>query len=175
MTNWDPRAPKAGERAPDLELLDEAGRLVHLSDVARRKPLLVLIFAGIDDPEGAQLLRDYRDVTLAMKKAGVTICAIGPADPAAARYMRSQRGLGFPVLSDPECTALSQWGMRERTALFLLDRGLIVKQRAFGNRAPADALMTFVKRGGARAKGNRLERLSGFFHALQHALRPARG
>ncbi len=177
MTNWDPRAPKAGERAPDLELLDEAGRLVRLSDFARRKALLVLVFAGVDDPEGLQLLRDYRDVTLAMHKAGVSICAIGPADPAALRYMRSERGLGFPVLGDPGGTALSRWGMLERTGLFLLGRGLVVRQRAAGTRAPADAMVTFVKRGGARTRSNLPERVATFFHALQHAFglaRPAR-
>ncbi len=78
---WDPRAPRPGEQAPDLDLLDESGRPLPLSSVSSAGPLLVLLFRGPDDEIGRRLLRDYRDSTLAFRRAGVEICAIAKADP----------------------------------------------------------------------------------------------
>ena len=110
MPQWDLRAPKVGEQATDLDLLDESGRPVQLSAVARPSPLIVLAFAGLDDAAGIELLREYRDATLSIRRAGAFICAIGHAEPAALRYLRAQRRFGFPMFSDPDGTALSRWG-----------------------------------------------------------------
>ena len=46
MPSWNARAPKLGEKAPDLQLVDQAGRPLALTSFARRRPLLVLIFGG---------------------------------------------------------------------------------------------------------------------------------
>ncbi len=177
---WDPKAPRPGEQAPDLDLLDETGRPVPLSSLGGRGSLLVLLFGGSEDELGRRLLLDYRDATLAFRRAGVSLCAVARAEPAALSYLRSERGLGFPLLSDPDGTALSRWGMIDRVGLFLLDRNLVVQQRALGGRAPADALLHFVKRGGAKARRvpkerkPLLARLSAFWRSLEHALRPLR-
>lgn len=170
---WDPLAPKVGEQAADLDLLDEAGRPVVLSSLARG-PLVALVFRGPADPESLKLLREYRDATLSLRMAGVSVCAIGHADPSALSYMRMERGLGFPVLADADGTALSRWGMLDCNGLFLLDRGLVVRQRALDGRAPADAMLTFVRRGGMRRRPRLGERVAHALHALAHALRPRR-
>jgi peroxiredoxin len=149
---WDPKAPRPGEQAPDLDLLDESGRPLPLSSVGGAGPLLVLLFRAPDDATGRRLLRDYRDSTLAFRRAGVEICAIAKADPMSLAYLRGERALGFPLLADPDGTALSRWGMIDRVGLFLLDRNRVVKQRALGERAPPDALLTFVRRGGVKAR-----------------------
>ena len=117
MPAWDLRAPKVGEQATDLDLLDESGRPVHLSALARRSPILVLVFGGLDDAAGIRLLRDYRDATLPVVRAGAFICAIGPAEPAALRYLRSQCGFAFPMLSDADGTALSVECNGQRSSL----------------------------------------------------------
>lgn len=149
---WDPKAPRPGEQAPDLDLLDESGRPLPLSSVSGAGPLLVLLFRGPNDESGRRLLRDYRDFTLAFRRAGVEICAVAKAEPMSLAYMRGECGLGFLVLADPDGTALSRWGMSDRVGLFLLDRNRIVKQRALGERAPPDALLMFVRRGGVKAR-----------------------
>src|SRR5690242_12739236 len=115
MHAWDPGSPRVGEKLPDLELLDEAGRPLALSSLAQRGPLLILFFGGLGDREGLRLLADYRDSTLALSRAGVTLCAIGHAEPSALRFLRSERGLGFAMLADADATALSRLGMLERT------------------------------------------------------------
>lgn len=172
MQAWDPAAPGVGDKLPDVELLDEAGRPLALSSLAGRGRLLILFLASLDDAEGLRLLADYRDSTLALFRVGVTVCAIGHADPAALRFLRSARGLGFRMLADADATALSRLGMLDRTGVFLVDRDLTLRQRALGTKAPADAMLTFARRGGGRARAPLRERMAQFFHALQHALRP---
>lgn len=172
MQAWHPASPGVGDKLPDLELLDEAGRPLALSSLAGRGSLLILFFAGLDDPEGLRLLADYRDSTLGLFHAGVTVCAIGHAEPSALRFLRSERGLGFRMLADADATALSSLGMLDRTGLFLVDRNLTVKLRALGTRTPADAMLAFAKRGGGRTRVPLRERVAHLFQGVQHALRP---
>jgi peroxiredoxin len=172
--NWDPRAPKTGEQATDLLLLDEAGKPAALSSVARGRPVLALVFRGPDDEEGLRLLRDYRDVTLLLHKAGVSVCGIAPAEPSALAFMRSERGLGFPLLSDADGTGLARWGMAGRTGLFLIGADLKVKQRALGTGAPAATLLLFVRRGGARNRRRLRDRVAQGLRLLAHAVTPRR-
>jgi peroxiredoxin len=169
---WDPASPGAGEKLPDLEFLDEAGRPLALSSLPGRGALLILFFGGLNDRQGLRLLADYRDSTLALFRAGVRVCAIGHADPAALRFLRAERGLGFPMLADADATALSQLGMLERTGVILVGRDLTVKLRVLGTRAAADGMVAFARRGGARTRVPLKERAAHFFQSVQHALRP---
>ena len=152
-------------------LLDEAGKPAEISSIARGGPLLALVFRGPDDAAGLEMLRAYRDLTLALRRASVSVCGIAHAEPSALHYMRMERGLGFPLFSDADGTALSRWGMRDQTGIFLLGADRTVKQRALGGSVSADALLTFVRRGGARPQKFRV-RLGQALHALSHALRP---
>ena len=170
---WDPAAPKVGEQAFDLLLLDEAGKPTDISSVARGGALLALIFRGPQDAPGLKMLREYRDQTLVLQRAGVSVCGIAQADPSVLHYMRAERGLGFPLLSDADGTALVHWGMRDATGLFLLGPDRRVKQRAPVGRTSVDALLTFIRRGGARPQRVR-DRLGHALHLLAHVLRPRR-
>ncbi|MCA1829422.1 MAG: peroxiredoxin family protein [Myxococcales bacterium] len=158
--------PKVGDRVPDLDLLDEAGKPAKLSSLAGRGPLLTLSFSGPDDRAGIKLLRDFRDMTLALRQMGVSICGIARADPMSLAYMRAERGLGFPLFADPD-------GWLDETGLLLIDRNLTVKQRAIGARADADRLLAFVRRGGTRKRGLR-DRVGHVLLALSHAIAPRR-
>lgn len=171
--SWDPAAPKVGEQAFDLPLLDEAGKPAALSTLGRGGPLLALIFRDPYDEAGLKMLREYRDQTLALRRAGVSLCGVAHADPSALRFMRAERGLGFPLFSDGEGGALSRWGMRDRSGLFLLGSDRRVRQRLLGGIGSAEALVTFVRRGGARQRGLR-DRLAQALHAVSSALRPRR-
>ena len=158
--------PKVDEHAPDLDLLDEAGRPVKLSSLVGRGPLVVLSFPNPDDTAGVKLVRGFRDRTLALRKAGVSICGIAQAEPAALAYMRAERGLGFPLFADPD-------GWLDETGLLLVDRNLTVKQRVVGERADADSMLKFIRRGGARPSRVR-DRIGHLLLALSHAITPRR-
>lgn len=174
MDAWDALAPRTSERAADLDLIDEAGRPVSLSQMAAAGPLLALVFGGPRNDSGMRLLLDYRDATMLLRRAGVNLCGIANAEPSSLAYLRSERGVGFPLLSDPDGTALSRWGMLDGVGLFLLDRDLTVRQRARGDRAGARAMLNYLRRGGPKPRWTFAHRLAHFFHALQHALRPRR-
>jgi peroxiredoxin len=161
---------KIGEHAPDLDLLDEAGRPVVLSSLARG-PLVVLVFRGPDDAEGLELLRDYRDYTLALRRAGIAIAGVAHADPSALAFMRMERALGFPLLSDADGTQLSRIGMLDQVGLVLLDRNLRVKQIAPGHRAPAQQLLSLARRGHLAGAGLR-DRFAHLLQLLAHAITP---
>src|SRR5437764_900758 len=127
--------PKTGDHVPDLDLLDEAGKPAKLSSVAGRSPLLLLAFGGPEDKAGRKLLRDLRDMTLALSRAGVAVCAVAEkADPMSLAYLRAERGLGFPLFADPD-------GWLTETGLLLIHKNLVGKQRPRAHPADADQLL----------------------------------
>lgn len=170
---WDEHAPAVGKQAADLTLLDELGRPVAISSLPA--PLLAIVFRSIGDEIGQRLLRDYRDVTLALRKAGVNLCGVAQADPSSLSFLRHERGLGFPLFADPDGGGLAQWGVADANAVFLLDRDRRVLVRAMGERAPAEAMLRFARRGRLRSRGpSLLSRAAQFMHAVQHAFLPRR-
>lgn len=171
MPHWDERAPAVGTAVHDVAFLDEEGHPALLSSAADGRALLLLCFGGPDDQEGARLLRSYRDATLLFLRAGVNVAAVARADAPSLYFLKRERGLGFPVYADPSGTVLSHLGIGERVGLFLFDRNLVVRQRALGNRAPPEVLLTFVKRGGIKARRKLpVLKLKQAWSSLRHAL-----
>jgi peroxiredoxin len=162
------------DQLPDLVLLDETGKHALLSDQPKGAPLLLLC-VDPDDPKSREMLRQYRDLTLTLKRAGVGIAGLASADPSSLSYLRMEMGLGYPLFADFDGTQLERIGMKGKLGLLLLDESLHVKQRALGQRLPADQLLTFVKRGGAKRKHSPLTaKLLHLWHSLQHAFKPRR-
>ena len=95
--------------------------------------------------------------------------ALGSAqrkEPMSLAYLRAERGLGFPLFSDPD-------GWLTETGLLLVDKHLAVKQRALADRADAEQILTFIRRGGARRPTLR-ERAGHLLLALAEAITPRR-
>jgi peroxiredoxin len=173
MEHWDPSAPKEGGQAPDLMLLDEAGKPLQLSQLARGGPVLLLFFAGVEDPRGRALLRDYRDVTLSLQLLGVKLYGISRSEPSANSFLRMEMGMGFPLLANPDGVEIQRFGMDDAVGTFLLDRRLRVVQRGQEQQAAPAGILRFLRRGGLREhKPTLLERVAHFFKSVQHALNP---
>jgi peroxiredoxin len=169
---WDPRAPQAGTQAPDLQLLDEAGKRARLSQLARGGPVLLLFFRGADDETGRALLRDYRSVTLGLKLARVRICGIAHEEPSALSFLRMEMGMGFSLYADPSGEQIAQMGMEGCAGLFIVDRSLKVRHRALADRASSEAIVQFIKRGGLRGeKPGFGERIAHLFKGIQAAVK----
>jgi peroxiredoxin len=165
---WDPRAPQTGAQAPDLQLLDEAGKRARLSQLARGGPVLLLFFRGADDGAGRALLRDYRSVTLGLKLARVRVCGIAQAEPSALSFLRMEMGIGFSLYADPTGEQIAQLGMEGRVGLFVVDRSLQVRHRALADRASSETIVQFIKRGGVRDEKSGLgERIVHLFKGIQ--------
>src|SRR5262249_4311392 len=156
--------PKTGHHVPDLDLLDEAGKPAKLSSVAGRGPLLLLAFGGPVDATGLSLLRDLRDCTLVLGKAGISICGIAQADPMSLAWLRAERGLGFPLFADPD-------GWLRGTGLLLVDRRLVVMQHSVGAGVDVNQMLYVIRRGAARPSRWR-DRVVRLLLALSHAIAP---
>ena len=184
--HWDARTPKVGDRAPDCLLPDEAGRPTSLARVAAGRPLVLLFIRSHEGAVCVQQLLQYRDATLGFTRVGARVAAISAAAPPLLAFFRHERGIGFPLLSDPDQRAIEAWGLLDAAnhggvahpATFVLDGDLVVRQRALDSlsrRTAADAMQRFVRRGGANkatllaAAGARLRQLG---QSLQHAFKP---
>ncbi|MFL5451533.1 MAG: redoxin domain-containing protein [Myxococcales bacterium] len=177
-------APALGSVLADVSLLDVKGKTTTLSKVAGDRVLVLLVYEGASSKVAVRHLLDFRDATMAFDKLGARIAAVSPDDPAAAAFLKNERGLGFPLLCDPQKKALREWGLLEptgevRESLFILGRDRGIKSRALGEFPEADRMLTFIRRGGAKGKvrpeTSATARVSTFFAraaaAIGHALR----
>lgn len=184
--HWDARTPKIGERGPESALLDEAGKPTSLAKIADGRPLILLFIRSHEGAVCVRQLLDYRDATMGFNRLGARIVAVSAAEPSLLSFFRRERGIGFPLLSDPDKQMIEAWGLLDAAdhgglahpATFVLDGDRVVRQRTLdtlSRRTTADAMQRFVLRGGA-AKTTALAglgaRLRQFGHAIQHAFKP---
>ena len=106
---------KEGDKAPDFSLKDADGNDVKLSDFRGRK--VVLYFYPKDDTPGCALEAcDFRDRKANFDGAGAVILGVSPDDAESHGEFRAKYGLPFTLLSDPEKTAATAYGVyKEKT------------------------------------------------------------
>jgi peroxiredoxin len=135
--------------------------------------VLLLFFAGVEDPRGRALLRQYRDVTLSLQLAGVKLYGVSRSEPSANSFLRMEMGMGFPLLANPDGAEIKRIGMDDAVGVFLIDRRLRVVQRGQDASAEPAGILRFLRRGGLREKKTRLlERVGHLFKSVQHGLTP---
>ena len=98
---WTEVPLQVGDLAPDFELKDTSGKLVHLSDFWRNGPALILFWrhygcsCGVDR---AKLLQnEYADYI----KLGASVVVIGQGDPERSKDYSEKHDIPCPVLCDP--------------------------------------------------------------------------
>src|SRR3954465_13665467 len=107
-------APALGSVLADVSLLDAKGKTTTLSKVAGDRVLVLLVYGGASSKDAVRHLLDFRDATMAFDKLGARIAAVSPDDPAAAAFLKTERGLGFPLLWDPQKKARREWACSSR-------------------------------------------------------------
>jgi hypothetical protein len=126
--------------------------------------VLLLFFGAPTLAPGRALLREYRDLTLALRQSGVRPFGVARAEPPAMAFLRVETGVSFPLLADPAGEEVARFGMDGRMGVFLLDRRLTVLRRTREGQEAAEATQRFLKRGGARPiKATFGERLAQLF------------
>ena len=98
---WTEVPLQVGDLAPDFELKDTSGKLVHLSDFWSNGPALILFWrhygcsCGVDR---AKLLQnEYADYI----KLGASVVVIGQGDPERSKDYSEKHDIPCPVLCDP--------------------------------------------------------------------------
>lgn len=98
-----------GQSAPSFTLPDQYGRPLSLTDFAGRRLLLYAYPAALT-PGCTKQAGDFRDNLALLTDSGLQVAGLSP-DPVTrlARFAAAER-LAFPLLSDPDRTALSAYG-----------------------------------------------------------------
>jgi thioredoxin-dependent peroxiredoxin len=98
-----------GDPAPDFTLQDADGNEVSLSSF-RGQRVIVYFYPAAMTPGCTKQACDFRDSLADLNGAGITVLGISPDKPAKLAKFREKEGLNFPLLSDPDHTALEAYG-----------------------------------------------------------------
>ena len=101
-----------GDALPDLELENQDGETVRLSDYRGRK-LLLFAYPKAATPGCTKQACGFRDRLPQIEGAGAAVVGLSPDRPAALERWREKEGLTYDLLSDPDhelLEALGAWG-----------------------------------------------------------------
>lgn len=99
----------AGDSAPEFTLLDDKGEQVSLSDF-RGKKVILYVYPAAMTPGCTTQACDFRDSLDSLAHAGYNVLGLSPDDPQQLAEFRDSENLSFPLLSDPDKTALEAYG-----------------------------------------------------------------
>src|SRR5437588_5611056 len=102
--------PAVGTVLADAPLLDIKGKNTSLSRLAGDRVLVLLVYEGASSQEAVRHLLDFRDATMAFDRLGARIVGVSPDEPSTAAFLKTERGLSYPLACDPEKKALREWG-----------------------------------------------------------------
>lgn len=102
---------QVGQQAPELELPDENGTLVRLSDYRGEHPVLLIFVRGDWCPGCHMMLRTYERNRHAFQAKGVHVLGIGPDDISVNKDMVERIGVGFRMLSDDKQEVSRRYGV----------------------------------------------------------------
>jgi peroxiredoxin Q/BCP len=103
---------ETGMKAPDFDLMDQAGHRHRLSDYAG-KPLVVFFYPKANTSGCTTQACSVRDAREEFGQLGAPAIGISPDAPELQRKFDEKQGLGFPLLADTEhavCEAYGVWG-----------------------------------------------------------------
>lgn len=98
-----------GDPAPDFTLSDADGKDVTLSSFRGRR-VVVYFYPAASTPGCTKQACDFRDNLALLNDAGIDVLGVSPDKPAKLVKFREKEGLAFPLLSDPERSALAAYG-----------------------------------------------------------------
>jgi peroxiredoxin len=94
------KALQVGDRAPDFELLNAAGKKIKLSELTARGPVIVTWYRGGWCPYCNIALRGFQKLLPEIRAAGATLVALSPETPDNSLSTAEKNQLDFEVLSD---------------------------------------------------------------------------
>jgi peroxiredoxin Q/BCP len=99
-----------GDPAPGFTLPDADGKPVALADYRGRKVVVYFYPAAMTTGCTKQAC-DFRDNLTELNGAGFDVLGVSPDKPAKLAKFRDTEGLTFPLLSDPDRSVLTAWGV----------------------------------------------------------------
>ena len=103
---------QVGDKAPDFELQDDAGKTWRLEDLRGQK--VILYFYPKDDTPGCTAQAcDFRDAMDVFDTSGYVVLGVSPQDGESHSRFRQKYNLNFPLLIDDDkkvSQAYGAWG-----------------------------------------------------------------
>lgn len=106
------RALSVGRPAPDFALPDDAGRVVGLSELLARGPVVLTFYRGVWCPYCNEDLKALQAALPAFRDRGAALVSISPQTAANSQRAKRDHGVGFPVLDDAGNTVAAAYGLR---------------------------------------------------------------
>lgn len=101
--------PNPGEMMPDIELLNQDGKPVKLSDFHGRKVIL-FAFPKANTSGCTTQACGFRDALPQVTTSNAVVFGISPDEPDALLSWKQQENLPYDLLSDPDHTTLEKLG-----------------------------------------------------------------
>lgn len=117
MANWtagpslEQRAVRRGEMAPDLELTNEDGSRVLLSETWAEKSALVMLWRHLGCGCGLDRLERLKTEYVDYESAGLNAVVVAPGDLKRVLAYKERYGLPVPVLADPDYATHNAFGL----------------------------------------------------------------
>jgi peroxiredoxin Q/BCP len=108
---------KIGDKAPAVNLLDQDGNKVKLSDYKGKK-VLVYFYPKADTPGCTKQACSVRDSTKELEKAGVVTLGISPDASDKQKKFDDKYDLGFTLLSDTEHKVSQAYGVWQEKSMY---------------------------------------------------------
>ncbi len=131
-------ALKIGEKAPDFKLPNPKGKLISLSSLLNKGPVVVTFYRGGWCPYCNLQLRAIQAKLPYINKLGANLIAISPEVPDGSMTENEISKMDFIVLSDQDAKVASQYGVAWEVPEFLIehmriDRNLDLEKINNGN------------------------------------------
>jgi peroxiredoxin Q/BCP len=102
---------KEGDVAPDFRLEAEDGQEIALSEL-RGKPVVLYFYPKANTPGCTTEANEFRDLIKQFDKAGIVVLGCSADSVANQAKFTAKHKLNFPLLSDPQFTAIEAYGAR---------------------------------------------------------------
>lgn len=127
-------SPALGSPAPDFSLegvADGQRRLFNLSE-ARGEAVVLAFYPGDDTPVCTKQLCSYQDDLGRLADLRGQVWGISSQDIASHEAFAAKRGLSFPLLADPQRTAIRAYGVngplgRTKRSVFVVDASGVLR------------------------------------------------
>jgi peroxiredoxin Q/BCP len=106
-----------GDAAPDFTLPDADGNQVSLADYKGRR-LVLYVYPAASTPGCTTQACDFRDNLDSLAAAGLAVVGLSPDKPAKLTTFRDTERLTFPLLSDPDKSVLTAYGVYGEKQLY---------------------------------------------------------
>src|SRR6185436_9731945 len=120
-TRWSALPVQAGDAAPDAELKDSTGAARKLSALWKDGPVLLVFLRHFGCGCLAGRWERLKTELTELEKAGVTVVAVGQAEPERSAAVAARRGYPFLLLSDPERKVYEAFGLLEGSPAQVLE------------------------------------------------------